>query len=196
MRRLRVDTLSMGTGPTRVSDDTSTTRPLPSLLPGSLELVSPVSIGTTRRLRLPLFVSAPSLCRSVRDTSAPRLFSPPTDRGGVGRGSGSCFTGVVPSGYCRGDRRLSQLPEKPYTALPCSHQTPGGLRRQTLATPPYGPRFSYNAGSTDIIHFGAQSHGFAVGCLRLKAPFRTPAKARFRLLVRLCRAGWFPQGFS
>lgn len=83
----------MGTGPTRVSDDTSTTRPLPSLLPGSLELVSPVSIGTTRRLRLPLFVSAPSLCRSVRDTSAPRLFSPPTDRGGVGRGSGPWFTG-------------------------------------------------------------------------------------------------------
>ncbi len=46
-----------------------------------------------RRLRLPLFVSAPSLCRSVRDTSAPRLFSPPTDRGGVGLGSGPWFTG-------------------------------------------------------------------------------------------------------
>ena len=196
MRRLRVDTLSMGPGPTRVSDDASATRPLPSLLPGSLELVSPVSSATMRRLRLPLPVFTPSLCRSVRNTSVPRLCSLTTDRGGVGRGSGSCFTGMVPSGYCRGDRRLSQLPEKPYTALPCSHQTPGGLRRQTLATPPYCPRFSYNAGSTDIIHFGAQSHGFAVRCLRLKAPSRTPAKARFRLLVRLCRAGWFPQGLS
>jgi len=104
----------MGSGPTRVSDDASATRPLPSLLPGSLELVSPVSIGTTRRLRLPLFVSAPSLCRSVRDTSVPRLCSLTTDRGGVGRCSGPWFTGVALSGY--------NLPGT-QEALPASRET-------------------------------------------------------------------------
>ena len=143
----------MGTGPTRVADDASTTRPRPSLLPGSLELVSPVSIGTTRRLRLPLFVSAPSLCRSVRDTSVPRLSSLASDRGGVGRCSGPWFTGVALSGcILRGDRRLSQLPEKPYTALPCS-PTPGGLPRQTMTTRRCCPRCVQDAGSSDNFCF-------------------------------------------
>jgi hypothetical protein len=185
-----------GTGPARVANDTSASRPLPSLLPGSRGSVSPVSIATMRRLRLPLFVSAPSLCRSVRDTSAPRLFSPPADRGGVGRGSGPWFTGVVPAGYFRGDRRLSQLPEKPYTTLPCSHQTPGGLRRQTLTAPPYCPRFSYNAGSTDIIHFGAQSHGFAVRCLRLKAPFPVASQGSLPAAGQALPDGLVPAGFQ
>src|SRR6185436_3783917 len=111
MRRLRVHTLSMGSGPTRVSDNASATRPLPTLLPGFLETVSPVSIATMRQLRLPLFVSAPSLCRSVRDTSVPRLFSQTSNREDVGRCSGPWFTGIVLTSYFRGDRRLSQLPE-------------------------------------------------------------------------------------
>lgn len=70
-----------------------------------------------RRLRLPLCVSAPSLCRSVRDTSAPRLFSPPTDRGGVGRGSGPWFTGW--STFRSFPRRQEALPASRET-LYCS----------------------------------------------------------------------------
>lgn len=136
----------------RVSDDASATRPLPSLLPGFLELVSPVSIGTMRRLRLPLFVSAPSLCGSVCDTSAPRLFSLTSDRGGVGCCSGPCVTGVVLSGNFRGDSRLSQLPETPCTAMPCSYQTPGGLPRLTMKALRYCPHLSYDEGSP-LLHF-------------------------------------------
>jgi len=72
----------------------------------------------------------------------------------------------------------------PTDHLPCQPQ--GGHRRQTLRAPPYFPRFFYNAGSTDIIYRGAQSPGLAVGCLRLKAPFRTPAKTR----CRFAADGW------
>ena len=184
----------MGSGPTRVSDDASTTRPLPSLLPGSLELVSPVSIGTTRRLRLPLSVSAPSLCRSVCDTSVPRLFSLTSNRGGVGRCSGPCVTGVALSGYFRGDRRLSQLPEKPCTALPCSDQTPEGPPRQTITTRRCCPRCPNTAGSSNCEYFGAQSHGFAVRCLRLKASFPIASQGSLPAAGQALPGGLVPAG--
>ena len=99
---------------------------------------------------------------------------------------------LPPAAYCQGDRRLSQLPQKPHTGLPCS-QTPGGLQQQTVTTPPYCPCLSFNTAPSDIVHFGNQSHGFAVGCLRLKAPcspsalFRPAPSRSAHLSARLCR---------
>jgi len=90
---------------------------------------------------------------------------------------------------------VPSFPGDPPAALPCS-QTPGGPPRQTIAALRCCPRYHQNEGSPLRSNFEAQSHGFTARCLRLKAPFRTPAKARFRWMVSPFRAGWFPPGLT
>ena len=62
-------------------------------------------------------------------------------------------------------------------------------RRLTIATPWLGPRGGNVEGSC-IAAFEAQFTGFGARCLRFaQAVSRQGRKTRFRLLVRLCRAG-------
>jgi hypothetical protein len=194
MRRLRVDTLSMGSGPTRVSDDAPTARPPPSLLPGSLELVSPVSIATMQRLRLPLFVSAPSLCRSVRDTSVPRLFSLTSNRGGVGRCSGPCFTGVALPGFLAEETGGSpSFPSNPILLCPALRP-----RRDPRARPLWRFGAAHAQMNTrappNNNSFEAQSHGFATHCLRLKTPFPVASQGSFPAAGQALPGGLIPAG--
>jgi hypothetical protein len=186
----------MGTGPTSVANDTSTTRPPPSLFPGSLELVSPVSIGTTRRLRLPR-VSAPSLCRSMRDTSNPQRFShrptaePRTGIGTLFHRSGRCRL------WPRGPAALPSYREKLcHSAL----SAPGRTSAPNLKGASVLPTFflqrrlhRYNLSRGSITRFGSWLPTLE-GAISDARQDSLPV--RCRRLVRLGRAGWFPPGFS
>lgn len=130
-------------------------RHLPSLLTGSLGLVSPLSCATMVMLRLPLSFSCAFAFRFALDTSVNFLFSLTGSRK-FAADPGSCSTGLIPSGLCfRGDRRLSQLPRRPRrcSALlfdPGRTSTPDLLRRFGIApaiTTTKAPPFSFFRGS-------------------------------------------------
>ena len=97
----------------RVPSDGSTTRPPPSLLTGSLGMVSPLSLATMERLRLPLSFSCSFALNSELNTPARFLFL--NDREPKARPpSWNLLIRVVPfPALPRGDRRLSQLPSRP-----------------------------------------------------------------------------------
>ena len=79
---------------------------------------------------------------------------------------------------------------------PLAHALRPRWDRRTLPLRCVGaaPGIVHDEGSR-IRTFEAQSHGFGTGCLRFAVQVtRTPRKTRFRLLVRLFRTGFYPQG--
>ena len=88
-----------------------------------------------------------------------------------------------------GDDRISQVPGEPRLHLRRALRPRQDHRRLTIATPWLGPCGGNVKGSC-IAAFEAQSPGFSARCLRFApAVARQGRKTRFRLLVRLCRAG-------
>ena len=105
-----------------------------------------------------------------------------------------------PASPCRGRlrRRRRDLPSSwgtPIAPSPGSSTPAGPSAPDPIATPWRGPRGGNDEGSC-IAAFEAQSPGFGARCLRFApAVARQGRKTRFRLLVRLCRAGFSPAGF-
>jgi hypothetical protein len=114
----------------------------------------------------------------------------PAGLGSLGFGQPSCAEVI-----CDGDDGISQVPGEPPLHLRRDLRPRQDRRRLTNDTTPWrGPRGGNVKGSC-IAAFEAQSPGFGARCLRFApAVARQGRKTRFRLLVRLCRAGFNPQG--
>jgi len=93
------------------------------------------------------------------------------------------------------DDGISQVPGEPPLHLRRALRPRQDHGRLTgCATPWRGPRGGNVKGSC-IAAFEAQSPGFGARCLRFAPAVARPGrKTRFRLLVRLCRTGFDPQG--
>ena len=110
-------------------------------------------------------------------------------------GTGSWYSGSR-AGNVGGNGRVSQVPERP--SCPCALFLDPG---RTECTPGHcGVSARPPLVSTTVApaskDFGARSHGIGTRCLRFAVEVaRPPRKTRFRLLAKLCRAGFVnPQG--
>ena len=133
-----------------------------------------------------------ALTRKSDDTTLASCLLPATRRRAVG--PGSCYSGSR-AGNVSGDGRVSQVPERP--SCPCAlfldpgrteHARP--LRRVDAA-----PACVYNGGSRKGVFRGSIArHWDSLSTLRREGR-PSPRKTRFRLLAKLCRAGFVnPQG--
>ena len=88
-----------------------------------------------------------------------------------------------------------RFPSHPRVPAPCSW-TPVGPTRQAIAACRRGPRLCLQRRLPQDEYFGARSHGIGTHCLRFAGRVAPPPrKTRFRLLAKLCRAGFVnPQG--
>jgi hypothetical protein len=151
--------------------------------------------GTIRALRLP--AARPASLRFLR-LAVPSMRSPfRSHRPANARPAGPGLLGSASP--CRGGlrRRRQDLPSSwgtPIAPSPGSSTPAGPSAPDRTATPWHGPRGGNVKGSC-IAAFEAQSPGFGARCLRFApAIARQGRQTRFRLLVRLCRAGFHPQG--
>jgi len=111
-------------------------------------------------------------------------------------GSSWSWSAGSPTGSHDGGGRVSQVPERP--SCPCAlFWDPGRTEtRQAVAACRRGPRLSQQRRLPRAEDFGARSHGIGTRCLRFAGRVTPPPrKTRFRLLAKLCRAGFVhPQG--
>jgi len=156
---------------------------LPRVLPGGVSLVPRYYQGVTTPCRPSRRVSFPSRGRYQGRTrvSLPQGGVPP-------RGPGVVHP-VPPAGVFLGDDRVSHVPGEPSCAYALLFD-PGRSRHPTTRCIVTAPAKIHNEGPCNSTHFGAQSHGLSTHCLRFAGRVAPPPrKTRFRLLVRLYRAG-------
>ena len=89
-----------------------------------------------------------------------------------------------------------RFPSHPRVPTPCSQTPVGPMHARPLRRLGAAPASMHNGGSRNKDGFGAQSHGIRTRCLRFAGRVAPPPrKTRFRLLAKLCRAGFVhPQG--
>ena len=173
-------------------NNSSLTRPPPSLLPGSDGTRSPsfnryyeAATTTGRFLRhsvcsvaaqfLGLISNFRSSSRGNHRANARVLF----DR---------CHP--LPSGaLSQGRLRFSQVPCEPLVHLPCS-QTPAGPPRQAIAAFRCCPRTARRRRPRRLSTFEAQSHGFCTGCLRFVPSSRTTTQNSLPVVSQPFRMGF------
>jgi hypothetical protein len=153
----------------------------------------PRFVGTIRALRLPAV--RPAALRFLR-LAVPSLRSPSSlppalrTRGRRAWARWGSASPCAPRVICDGDDGISQVPGGTPIAPSPGSSTPAGPSASNLPRRRRrGPRGGDVEGSC-IAAFEAQSPGFGARCLRFApAVARQGRKTRFRLLVRLCRAG-------
>lgn len=183
-------------GSIRVSNDDSATRHPPSLLTGSLGVVSLLSIATMEMLRLPLPFSCAFAFNSALDTSVRFLFlanrRPKTRlRSWILLSRGD----PVPA-FSRGDRRLSQLPWRPHCHFavlfdPGRTSTPNHCGVSVLSPLSQArrlPRSSLFRGSFTRLCGSLPTLEGVIS--------ESPTKARFRWMVSPFQTGWLPPGLD
>ena len=89
-----------------------------------------------------------------------------------------------------------RFPSDPRVPTPCSQTPVGPIHAGYSGVSARPPLQITNGGSRNKDDFGAQSHGIRTRCLRFAGRVAPPPrKTRFRLLAKLCRAGFVhPQG--
>jgi hypothetical protein len=95
-----------------------------------------------------------------------------------------------------GNGRVSQVPERPSCPYALFSDPGRTDARQAIAASRRGSRLNGQRWLPRQNDFGAQSHGIRTRCLRFAGRVAPPPrKTRFRLLAKLCRAGFVhPQG--
>src|ERR1019366_2136004 len=88
-----------------------------------------------------------------------------------------------------------RFPSDPHAPAPCSRTPVGPMHARPSRRLGAAPACVYNGGSRNE-YFEAQSHGIGTRCLRFAVRVTSsPRKTYFRLLAKLCRAGFVnPQG--
>ena len=165
--------------------------PLPSA--GSARAAFPSVISTIRALRLPAPTTGSLMIFASPLPLLASSFAPMRQRHPQGRvllkPQHHLLYEVARTPDLSGSWRTHPIP------LPCS-RIPAGLHRPHLL----GPRSAVPASTTTVTpamsYIGTQSHGFDIRCLSFKLCVTAHAcKARFRLVVSLCREGVEPSGF-
>ena len=114
----------------------------------------------------------------------------------VGRGSSWSWSAGSPAGISMEAVGSLRFPSDPRVPAPCSWTPVGPKHARPLRRVGAAPACANHGGSHNSEDFGARSHSMGTHCLRFAGRVTPPPrKTRFRLLARLCRAGFVhPQG--